>query len=557
MRGHGRLRRHARVAMARLQQGVARALDVSSGNRVGTVVAMLANNARRTPGYWIQLMLSMGIATFGLALDSTAVVIGAMLVSPLMGPLVELGMGFAVGSALLSFRSGLRVLQSIAAVVAGAAVVTLFLPFHEVNGEIAARTAPTALDLLVATCCALTASYTTVRASTDTTAAAAGTAIGIALVPPLCVVGYGLGTRDTDVAAGAALLFVANFSAIMVASVLVFLLLGYNRIDAQRLEHDYLERRNGTPLRVADRAHRALEHVFGSRYGIAMRVGIPALFLATVYVPLEQALEEVAWEVRTRAAVRRVIRDEAPGAVQTDLSLERRTVNLRLLVLGEPATAARVEARLAERIAKIGGQQPSVTVTAVASARELAASIARIQDGPVDDASARLSPAMLQARAGERLRSRWPAPAGVLVDWRLEMQAAGPAALTIRHIGVPLGSTAESMLALDLSEVLGSPVTVTSRALRGDTITSATGDESGWIASAMPLLAQVGEVPGVMACVSAPPARAPASRRRALLVRRALDSTTAMRTGRVTIDSGSVWSVRLAAGTCSERIAGS
>ena len=140
-----------------------------------TVVALLANNARRVPGYWIQLFLSMGIATLGLVLDSTAVVIGAMLVSPLMGPIIELGMGFAVGSSLLVLQALLRVAISIVVVIAGAAVLVLALPFHEITPEIAMRVAPTALDLLVAIFCALTAAYTTVRPGSDTTAAADST----------------------------------------------------------------------------------------------------------------------------------------------------------------------------------------------------------------------------------------------------------------------------------------------------------------------------------------------------------------------------------------------
>lgn len=74
----------------------------------------------------------------------------------------------------------------------------------------------------------------------DTTAAAAGTAIGIALVPPLGTVGFGLGTGALDVAGGAALLFTANLSAILVLAVLSFLLLGFNQVNAAVVERDFL-----------------------------------------------------------------------------------------------------------------------------------------------------------------------------------------------------------------------------------------------------------------------------------------------------------------------------
>src|SRR5690348_11517762 len=152
-RARGHLAVHARSFIEAAQHRAASALGVDELARTETVVAMLDNNRRRAPGYWIQLTLAMGIATLGLVLGSTAVVIGAMLVSPLMGPIVELGMGLAVGSPFLALRALLRVVLSIVVVVAGAAVMTLALPFQEMTGEIAARTAPTALDLLVAVFC--------------------------------------------------------------------------------------------------------------------------------------------------------------------------------------------------------------------------------------------------------------------------------------------------------------------------------------------------------------------------------------------------------------------
>jgi len=127
-----------RNAMAAVQHRAAQALGVNENGRADTVITMLANNRRRARGYCIQLVLAMGIATLGLVLSSTAVVIGAMLVSPLMGPIIELGMGFAVGSPFLVFRAALRVLLSAVVVTVGAAVMTVLLPFHEVTPEIAA-----------------------------------------------------------------------------------------------------------------------------------------------------------------------------------------------------------------------------------------------------------------------------------------------------------------------------------------------------------------------------------------------------------------------------------
>jgi uncharacterized hydrophobic protein (TIGR00271 family) len=111
---------------------------------------MMRRDAREATSYWFQLVVAVGIATLGLVLGSTAVVIGAMLVAPLMGPIVHLGMGLATGSPYLVLRSGGRVVLSIAIATGSSALLTVFLPFHELNAEILARASPTALDLLTA-----------------------------------------------------------------------------------------------------------------------------------------------------------------------------------------------------------------------------------------------------------------------------------------------------------------------------------------------------------------------------------------------------------------------
>ena len=555
MHADGRgVRRRLRLAAVRTQRRTAGALGVSWAHRTDTVIAMLASNARRAPGYWIQLTLAMGIATLGLVLGSTAVVIGAMLVSPLMGPIVELGMGFAVGSSLLTIRAAFRVLRSVAAVVAGATFITVLLPFHEVTGEIAARTTPTALDLMVAVCCALTAAYTTVRAASDTTAAAAGTAVGIALVPPLCVVGYGLGTRAPDVAAGAALLFTANFSAIVVFSVLAFVLLGFNWVDARRLERDYLRRDRSIEERAAERVHGVLGRLFGSRYGMAMRIGLPALFLAFVYAPLARALDEVAWQVRVRAAIGRLVSADAPSAVQTQLSVERRRVSLRLLVLGPADDAVRLERRLRERITRTTGvTDPEVTVAAVADAGALATAVSRAQRG---DRVERTAPALdLRTSVGEVLAVRWPAAVvGPVLAWSAELPPVGTSAepvplppvllVTVRHLGAPLGPAAETLLADALADALGTPVRVATLALPTDSISAPPGAETRWLVRVTPVLDLVAATPGAWACVEAPPGRP------APVTRRTLATSAAATAGRLAVRPGGRWALRVAAGGC-------
>jgi uncharacterized membrane protein len=129
-------------------------LGSSPANRQALVATMLHRDAREATSYWLQLLVSIGIATLGLVVGSTAVVIGAMLVAPLMGPIVHLAMGLAAGSPFLVLRSAGRIGGSVVTAMVGAALITVIVPYHELTAEIAARTAPTVLDLMT---CAVSA----------------------------------------------------------------------------------------------------------------------------------------------------------------------------------------------------------------------------------------------------------------------------------------------------------------------------------------------------------------------------------------------------------------
>src|SRR5690242_20623452 len=111
-------KQRTRLSIERRLYAVAlRMLDLTPTDRMNVVGAMFQRRRRDAVSYWLQLLLSMGIATVGLVLGSTAVVIGAMLIAPLMGPIVELGMGLVVGSPVLTLRSFGRMLSSVVTVV--------------------------------------------------------------------------------------------------------------------------------------------------------------------------------------------------------------------------------------------------------------------------------------------------------------------------------------------------------------------------------------------------------------------------------------------------------
>jgi len=96
----------------RIQDRVLAACGRARGDRALLVRGMLQPRSGDVAGYWLQLVIATLLATLGLALDSTAVVIGAMLIAPLMRPLVEVAMGLATGSAALTLRASVRTVSS-------------------------------------------------------------------------------------------------------------------------------------------------------------------------------------------------------------------------------------------------------------------------------------------------------------------------------------------------------------------------------------------------------------------------------------------------------------
>lgn len=174
--------------------------------------------------YQVMMVLSSGLASLGLLEDSTAVVIGAMLVAPLMGPLIGAGLALVQGNVRL-FRNSVGV--ALAGLLMGFAVslaVGMLNPGFEPSLEVEARGSPDILDLGVAVLSGFVAAYALGRPGVAGTLA--GVAIAAALVPPLCVVGIGLTNAQPMVAANAAILLMTNVVAIILSAAAAFALLG-------------------------------------------------------------------------------------------------------------------------------------------------------------------------------------------------------------------------------------------------------------------------------------------------------------------------------------------
>src|SRR5438046_852123 len=114
-------------------------LGITPESRV-SVYSRVSEASGPTLMYWLELLFSAGIATLGLVLNSPAVVIGAMLISPLMGPIIAAGLSLAAGDLYLGLKSALSLLASIAVAISFSAALVWLLPFHSPTAEILART---------------------------------------------------------------------------------------------------------------------------------------------------------------------------------------------------------------------------------------------------------------------------------------------------------------------------------------------------------------------------------------------------------------------------------
>jgi len=200
--------------------------------RRGEVQIQLRETSSPDFDFFLLVVLSCIIATLGLLTDSPAVIIGAMLVAPLMSPIIGLGLASLTGDGILLRNAGIALLRGAITAVLIAAILTLinrllpFLPLQDLPNEVQVRTRPGPIDLTIALAGGMAAAFALAMPSIS--AALPGVAIATALMPPLCTVGIGIAMGRWDVAGGALLLFITNAVTIAFAAMLVFSALGFS-----------------------------------------------------------------------------------------------------------------------------------------------------------------------------------------------------------------------------------------------------------------------------------------------------------------------------------------
>jgi uncharacterized hydrophobic protein (TIGR00271 family) len=378
------------------------------------IMATVAEDAGWSLRYAFMIVLSAGIAVLGLLQSSPAVIIGAMLISPLMGPII--GLGFAL--AVFDWRDVRRSLAALAAgsllAVGFTALVVSVSPLQAVTSEILARTRPNLFDLLIAIFSALAGAYATIRGKGATIV---GVAIATALMPPLATVGFGLATGSAPIAGGALALFFTNLLAIALCAAIMARLFGF-----------------GTSLSPQQSRQQA--------------IGIILVFVLMA-IPLGLSLRRIAWESLATRQLRTAIESYFPGHAQLsqfDVDFARQPVTATAVVLTEtyrpeaPAAATAAARRILGADAEITVEQLIINrdTSEIASERSALAQAEASRSGADEAAKIAVALAALANRE----------PAETLVDTsnrraaviarapaNLNRLMAGEAAITARHPG--------------------------------------------------------------------------------------------------------------------------
>jgi len=200
-------------------------VDLRTGmDQTGTLQSIHNNKRMKGSNAWL-LMCSIMVASLGLDLNSPAVIIGAMLISPLMSPILGIGLGIGVNDKKTLFISLRHFGIAIAIALITSVVYFHLTPFGGITDEIMSRTSPTLLDGLVAIFGGLAGVISITRK--DKSNAIPGVAIATALMPPLCVAGFGLAKGEWSFFLNAFYLFFLNSFFIAITTYVIIRLLGF------------------------------------------------------------------------------------------------------------------------------------------------------------------------------------------------------------------------------------------------------------------------------------------------------------------------------------------
>lgn len=293
------------------------------------VLRQVAEDSGWSGRYAFLIFVSTALSLLGLLMPSVAVLIGAMLLSPLMMPIIGLGFGIATFDTQEIRRAATALVAGSAIAVALSVAFVAMSPIQTITTEIASRTRPTLFDLLVALLSAVAGAYALIRGRGG---AVVGVAIAIALMPPLAVVGFGIATRNWTVFSGSLLLFLTNAIVIALTAALVARAYGFGH---------YLTRQH-------------------TGWQIVLFIGA----LGLLSLPLGAGLRQIAFESLAQRQVRDAIAERFPQASrlgQLDIDHSAEPIRIRAVVV-TPEVHLRADQELTADLAGRWGRPVDIHV---------------------------------------------------------------------------------------------------------------------------------------------------------------------------------------------------
>jgi len=257
------------------------------------VYTTLSRGAYPTIEYYVLIIMSCVIATAGLIQGSPAVIIGAMIVAPLMTPILAFSLGVIWGDMTIIKMSAKSIINGVALAIMISSLIAFAIPMPDYSPEIIARTRPNLFDIIVALASGIVGAYGSANSRVSGTLV--GIAIAVALMPPLCTIGIGIGTLSLQVASGATLLFLINLISISLAGAVVFWLMKIHPVfaDTQRV------------------ARRAV-------YQIAISIAI----LAAISVPVGVFMHRAYRVATAKQTAQRIIAGRHPGVAVMQITVD-------------------------------------------------------------------------------------------------------------------------------------------------------------------------------------------------------------------------------------------
>ncbi len=244
------------------------------------VISDVYREVEPSTGYFLQLIVASLIALTGLLTNSGPVIIGAMLISPLMSPILNVGFAFITADNFVWKKSLITIGISVTVTILFAATATYLSPLDDATSEIIARTKPNVYDLIVAFLSGIVGAHAICTKKNYLTIVP-GVAIATAVIPPLSVTGYGIGVHNFDISMGGFFLFFTNFVAIIISTCWVFFFYGFR------------------PALI-------------SKVDVSVKKRLVSLFIVLwlISVPLIYTLEKSIVEIKTKKEIHKILQED-------------------------------------------------------------------------------------------------------------------------------------------------------------------------------------------------------------------------------------------------------